>query len=73
MPKTIVVALAVTAAASLALVFYFIGLVYFACCPPASLNKARSAPAVVAYATYDLTNRATLKGWSAMLVFIDMA
>jgi uncharacterized membrane protein len=28
---------------------------------------------VIAYATYDLTNLATLKGWSTTIVWVDIA
>ena len=59
-------------------VLYIAGLVYFCVMPGVTgegaarglLNGALLG--VLAYATYDLTNLATLKGWSAMLVFIDI-
>lgn len=64
-----------------AIVFYLIyvgGLVYFAVEPglngeakTAALNGALLG--LVAYATYDLTNHATLKEWSTALTVGDMA
>ena len=62
-----------------AVAFYLIyvgGLVFLAIRPTARLSQAMSRGAVYgfcAYATYDLTNLATLKGWSTTLVFIDVA
>lgn len=58
---------------------YIFGLVYFAVLPgieagrwsKAALNAA--VMAVVAYATYDLTNQATLKTWSTTLTLADLA
>lgn len=60
-------------------VIYLVGLVYFCVVPGVAgqsvsrglLNGAMFG--IVAYATYDLTNLATLKGWSTTLVFIDIA
>jgi uncharacterized membrane protein len=66
-------------AAAVFYVIYIVGLVYFCVVPGVAgqsalrglLNGAMFG--IVAYATYDLTNLATLKGWSTMLVFIDVA
>jgi uncharacterized membrane protein len=66
-------------AAAVFYVIYLVGLVYFCVVPGVAgqsvlrglLNGALFG--IVAYATYDLTNLATLKGWSATLVFIDIA
>jgi uncharacterized membrane protein len=58
---------------------YIIGLVYFCVMPGLAEQSALRGMingalfGVIAYATYDLTNLATLKGWSEMLVFIDIA
>ena len=65
-----------------AAVFYVIciaGLVYFCVVPGVAGQSALrglvngAVFGIVAYATYDLTNLATLKGWSTTLVFIDVA
>lgn len=65
-----------------AITFYLIyvsGIVYFAVAPALvkqSLGAALINGAVlglVAYATYDLTNQATLKVWDVRLTLIDMA
>ena len=66
-------------AAAVFYVIYIVGLVYFCVAPGVAgqsalrglLNEAMFG--IVAYATYDLTNLATLKGWSTTLVFIDIA
>lgn len=66
-------------AAAFFYVIYIVGLVYFCVVPGVAgqsalrglLNGAMFG--IVAYATYDLTNLATLKGWSTTLVFIDIA
>ena len=66
-------------AASIFYVIYVAGLVYFCVVPGVAgqsvlrglLNGAVFG--IVAYATYDLTNLATLKGWSTTLVFVDVA
>ncbi|MEZ5773804.1 MAG: DUF2177 family protein [Hyphomicrobiaceae bacterium] len=58
---------------------YAAGVVYFAVMPgldAGSPMKAAQQGAVlgfIAYATYDLTNLATLKGWSLSLAVVDMA
>jgi len=60
-------------------VIYIIGMVYFCVVPGIaedSVMRGLVSGALfgtVAYATYDLTNLATLKGWSTTLVFIDIA
>ena len=65
-----------------AIAFYLIyvsGIVFFAVLPDlekASLAKAAingAALGFVAYATYDLSNQATLRGWDVKLTLIDMA
>jgi uncharacterized membrane protein len=54
------------------------GVVYFAVAPALAGGGARAAAlngavfGFCAYATYDLTNQATLKNWSTMLSAIDM-
>ncbi len=65
-------------AAVLFYVIYVIGIVAFVVTP--ALEKGSWQHAVgygalfgfVAYATYDLTNLATLKGWSTKLVIVDL-
>ncbi len=65
-----------------ALIFYLIyiaGISIFAIYPAVNKNSALNALLLgalfgfFAYATYDLTNLATLKGWPLPLVFIDIA
>jgi len=65
-----------------AVVFYFIyaaGLVYFAVRPAMVQGDVTTAlingavMGFVAYATYDLTNHATLKNWTTFLTVADMA
>jgi len=64
-----------------ALIFYglfIIGLVYFAVNP--AVNDASALTAIISgglfgffcYATYDLTNLATLKGWPLKITVIDL-
>ena len=66
-------------AAAIFYVIYIAGLVYFCVVPGVSGQSAMrglingAVFGIVAYATYDLTNLATLKGWSMTLVFIDVA
>jgi uncharacterized membrane protein len=64
-----------------AIAFYLLfvgGVVYFAVAPALASGGARDAAlngaifGFCAYATYDLTNQATLKNWSTMLSAIDM-
>jgi len=60
-------------------VFYVIGIVVFAVLP--ALNSGSWLTALIlggllgliAYGTYDLTNLATLKGWTVKMAVIDMA
>ena len=65
-----------------AIVFYLmyvLGAVYFVVLPALSRGSARRAAlggaffGLVAYGTYDMTNWATLQGWSAQLALMDMA
>jgi len=65
-----------------AIAFYAIfgiGLVTFAVMPGVQAGRIGVAVlqgalfGLVAYATYDLTNQATLKGWPVMLTVVDMA
>ena len=57
---------------------YVIGIVAFAVMPALNENSGAVAAGygallgLVAYATYDLTNLATLKNWSQKVVIIDM-
>jgi uncharacterized membrane protein len=69
-------------AAALFYALYGLGLLRFAIAGPAGhqatagIGRAARDGACfgfVAYATYDLTNLATLKDWPVMLAFIDMA
>lgn len=60
-------------------VFFVIALVFFVIVP--SLKKKSEKSAVlygaffgfITYATYDLTNLATLEGWPVVVVFVDIA
>jgi uncharacterized membrane protein len=65
-----------------ALIFYLlfiVGIFIFAILPAVEKNSLQYALIYGAlfgfftYATYDLTNLATLKGWPTTIVFIDMA
>ena len=66
-------------AAVLFYVIYVIGIVAFAINPAIEKSSWQYALGygalfgLIAYATYDLTNLATLKGWSTKIVVIDMA
>jgi len=57
---------------------YVVGVSVFAIYPAIKKNSARSAALMgclfgfFSYATYDLTNLATLKGWPLPIVFIDI-
>ncbi|KQW32132.1 hypothetical protein ASE36_08050 [Rhizobium sp. Root274] len=59
--------------------FYVIGLVYFAVMPALNANGVVTALlhgallGLLAYGTYDMTNLATLKGWSLSVSLVDMA
>ncbi len=65
-------------AALLFYVLYVVGIVVFAVNPAIEKQSWQYALGYgalfgfLAYATYDLTNWATLKGWSAKIVVIDM-
>ncbi len=66
-------------AAAVFYVIYIAGMVYF-CVVPGIVEQSAlrglmngAIFGIVAYATYDLTNLATLKGWSTTLVFVDVA
>ncbi|MFT4432744.1 DUF2177 family protein [Caballeronia sp. 15715] len=66
-------------AAAVFYVIYIAGMVYF-CVVPGVVEQSAlrglmngAIFGIVAYATYDLTNLATLKGWSTTLVFVDVA
>ena len=65
-----------------AIVFYLmyvLGVVLFVVLPALARASARRAAlagaffGLVAYGTYDMTNWATLQGWSAQLALMDMA
>ncbi len=65
-----------------AIVFYLlfiVGIFIFVILPAVEKDSLRHAVVMgilfgfFTYATYDLTNLATLKGWSTTLVFIDIA
>ena len=66
-------------AAAVFYVLYLIGVGYFCVMPGiADASVMRGAVngllfGVIAYATYDLTNLATLKGWSTTIVWVDIA
>ena len=67
------------AAAGIFYLFYVIGLVYFAVMPAVSAGTVLTAAfngallGLLAYGTYDMTNLATLKGWSLQVSLVDMA
>lgn len=58
---------------------YVIGIVVFAVMPALKADSARLAVVMgglfglIAYATYDMTNYATLKNWPFTVVVVDMA
>ena len=65
-----------------AAVFYLLyvaGVVFFVVRPALAQGSARRAAVtgaffgLIAYGTYDMTNWATLQGWSAQLALMDMA
>ena len=66
-------------AAVLFYLLYVLGIVVFCVLPGvASARVLRAAGlgllfGVIAYATYDLTNLATLRGWSVAVVAVDIA
>jgi uncharacterized membrane protein len=67
------------AAAGIFYLFYVIGIVYFAVMPAVTANSVLTAIlngailGLLAYGTYDMTNLATLKGWSLIVSVVDMA
>lgn len=67
------------AAAGIFYLFYVIGIVYFAVMPAVTANSVLTALlngailGLLAYGTYDMTNLATLKGWSLSVSLVDMA
>ena len=67
------------AAAGIFYLFYVIGIVYFAVMPAVTANSVLTALlngailGLLAYGTYDMTNLATLKGWSLSVSVVDMA
>jgi uncharacterized membrane protein len=58
---------------------YLCGIVIFAVHPAFATGKWTTAAVygalfgLIAYATYDLTNQATLKSWSTLVTVVDMA
>ena len=58
---------------------YVVGVVFFVVRPALAQGSARRAAVtgaffgLIAYGTYDMTNWATLNGWSAQLALMDMA
>jgi uncharacterized membrane protein len=67
------------AAAGIFYLFYVVGIVYFAVMPAVTANSVLTAVlngailGLLAYGTYDMTNLATLKGWSLTVSVVDMA
>ncbi|MDH4439635.1 MAG: DUF2177 family protein [Rhizobium sp.] len=67
------------AAAGIFYLFYVIGIVYFSVMPAVTANSVLTALlngailGLLAYGTYDMTNLATLKGWSLSVSIVDMA
>ncbi|MBB5275916.1 putative membrane protein [Rhizobium rosettiformans] len=66
-------------AAGVFYLFYVVGVVYFAVMPAVSAGSLVTALingallGLLAYGTYDMTNLATLKGWSLQMSLVDMA
>lgn len=66
-------------AAAVFYLFYVVGIVYFAVMPALSgggLSTALVSGALlgaIAYATYDVSNYATLKDWPLTVLFVDIA
>jgi uncharacterized membrane protein len=58
---------------------YVVGVTVFAVLPAADADSLLDAAwrgglfGLIAYATYDLTNAATLRGWPGIVVLVDMA
>jgi len=65
-------------AAALFYLSYLVGIVYFCVLPGLAAGSWRTAAkfglvfGVIAYATYDLTNLATLTGWSSTVAWVDV-
>ncbi len=65
--------------AALFYLFYIAGVVLFAVLPALEAGRWTRAAALgaalgfIAYMTYDLTNLATLRGWSTIVVLADLA
>ena len=65
--------------ATLFYLLYLVGLVVFVMIPAAEADSISSAAlygalfGLVAYATYDLTNLSTMRGFPSALAFLDMA
>lgn len=66
-------------AAAIFYLLYLAGMTYFCVLPGVAEASAMRGLingvlfGAIAYATYDLTNLATLKGWSATIVVVDIA
>jgi uncharacterized membrane protein len=66
-------------AAALFYLLYAAGILFFAISPAVAQHSVQTAIVngaflgVLAYATYDLTNLATLEGWPLKIVWIDIA
>ncbi len=60
-------------------IFYIMGIVYFAVLPNFANGNwlmalvSGALLGLLAYGTYDMTNYATLKGWTMNVVIVDMA
>jgi uncharacterized membrane protein len=68
------------AAAGLFYLLYLVGIVYFAVAPAVASGGGWPVAAfsgalfgLIAYGTYDMTNLATVKGWSTTMCAVDMA
>lgn len=64
------------AAAAIFYLIYLVGVVVFVINPSTSVARAAGMGALfgaVAYATYDLTNQATLARWATTVTLVDMA
>lgn len=66
------------AVAGLFYLFYVVGIVYFAIMPALSSGNWTTALVsgallgLIAYGTYDMTNLATIRGWSVSVSIVDM-
>lgn len=62
-------------AALLFYVLFIVGILYFAITPATTLGKVAISGALfglISYATYDLTNLATIKSWPVVITVIDL-